>query len=164
LKPFALLSFALNSQLASEMEVTVDEWFYQGAQQRGKKISGLETMEEQMEILEKIPNEYIIDYFENIHKGKEDLETIITLYCRADLNQLLKLMQKDRVMATLEQQLITCRNKKMADRIIPLINSQPTFIALGAGHLPGQKGIIRLLEKKGYSLSPVRLNKSACGG
>lgn len=163
LKPFALLSIILNTQMAGDMEVTVDEWFYKSALEKGKKVAGLETIDEQMDILEDIPNEYIVDFFRNINKGKKDLEAIIALYCQADLNKLLKLMQKDDVMATLEKQLIISRNKKMADRIVPLITDQPTFIALGAGHIPGKQGIVRLLEKKGYTLRPVKLNKSACG-
>ena len=157
MKPFALLSIAMNSQLNNEMEVTIDEMFYNEARKEGKKIVGLETLEEQLEILEKIPNAYVIDYFENMSKVKEDIEEIITDYCRADLNHLLYLMQKDKAMATMEKQLITIRNKRMTGRIIPLVTGQPTFIAVGAGHLPGKKGILSLLEKKGYMLSPVNL-------
>jgi uncharacterized protein YbaP (TraB family) len=155
MKPCVLLSLGLNSQIAGDMELTIDEYLYHQALKEGKRIIGLETVEEQMEMLEKIPNAYIIDYFKNFNKGAEDLEQIIMLYSRADLDHLLHLMQEDKAMAALEKQLITKRNKKMVSGIIPLIKEQSSFIAVGAGHLPGKKGILRLLEKKGCTLTPV---------
>jgi len=157
MKPFALLSVGLNAQIAGDMEVTMDEFFYRKAQQEGKKIIGLETVDDQMEMLEKIPIDYITDYFRNFQKGAEDMENIITLYTKADLDRLLTLMQEDKAMASLEKKLITKRNKKMAGGIIALIAEQPTFIAVGAGHLPGKKGILKLLERKGYRLTPVMM-------
>jgi len=155
MKPFALLSVGLNAQIAGDMEVTMDEFFYRKAQQEGKKIIGLETVDDQMEMLEKIPIDYITDYFRNFQKGAEDMENIITLYTKADLDRLLTLMQEDKAMASLEKKLITKRNKKMAVGIMTLIAEQPTFVAVGAGHLPGKKGILKLLERKGYRLTPV---------
>jgi uncharacterized protein YbaP (TraB family) len=163
MKPFVLLSLGMNLQIAGDMEVTMDEFFYHQALQAGKRIIGLETLEEQVEMLEEIPTVYIADYFKNFHKGAEDLEEIIMLYCRAELDHLLVLMQEDKAMATLEKQLITKRNRKMVSSVIPLMKEQPSFIAVGAGHLPGRKGILRLLEKRGYSLTPVMVISSACG-
>jgi len=163
MKPFALLSVGLNAQIAGDIEVTMDEFFYRKAQKGGKKIIGLETVDEQMEMLEKIPIDYITDYFRNFQKGAEDMENIITLYQKADLERLLTLMQEDRAMASLEKKLITKRNKKMAVGIITLIAEQPTFVAVGAGHLPGKKGILKLLERKGYRLTPVMMRLSAGG-
>jgi uncharacterized protein YbaP (TraB family) len=32
---------------------------------------------------------------------------------------------------------------------------QPTFLAVGAGHLPGENGVIGLLKKSGYTITPV---------
>lgn len=162
MKPYVLLSLGLNSQIAGDMEVAVDEFLYRRARQDGKKVIGLETFEEQMQMLEEIPYGYIVDYFRNFQKGAEDLEEIIRLYCRADLGRLLNLMQEDKTMASLEKKMITKRNKKMAGRMLPLIREQSAFIAIGAGHLPGKKGILRLLERRGFSVSPVMIKSPEC--
>ncbi|MBN2275734.1 MAG: TraB/GumN family protein [Bacteroidales bacterium] len=162
MKPFALLSMAMNSQIHGEMEMTIDEFFYHQATKEGKKIIGLETIEEQLDMLEKIPPRYIVDYFRNFHQGMEDIEEIIRLYCLADLDKLLVLMQEDKAMATMEKQMITTRNQRMTERIIPLLKDRPTFIAIGAGHLPGKKGVLKLLEKKGYALTPVMTDAFEC--
>jgi uncharacterized protein YbaP (TraB family) len=48
------------------------------------------------------------------------------------------------------------RNKNWIPEIEKLISSQKTFIAVGAGHLPGEFGVIELLRKKGYSVNSVK--------
>jgi uncharacterized protein YbaP (TraB family) len=156
LKPIALLSLVMNFQFANDVDVSVDEYFYRKATEENKKVIGIETIEEQLEILDSIPNDYIIDYFKNIDSAQEDMETIIKLYQSADLNKMLKMMQKDKSMVMIRKNLLTDRNKKMTERIQPIINEQSTFIAIGAGHLPGNEGIINLLSNAGYIIKPVR--------
>jgi len=36
------------------------------------------------------------------------------------------------------------------------MNAKPLLIAVGAGHLPGEKGVINLLRKAGYNVKPVK--------
>jgi uncharacterized protein YbaP (TraB family) len=48
------------------------------------------------------------------------------------------------------------RNLRMRDASLPLLQRGPAFIALGAAHLPGENGLLRLLELEGYRVeSPV---------
>ena len=49
------------------------------------------------------------------------------------------------------------RNEEMAKKIEPFLKGdQPVFVVVGAGHLIGNKGIVKLLEKKGYHLEQVK--------
>ena len=41
-----------------------------------------------------------------------------------------------------------------------MMAEMPTFFAVGAGHLAGQKGVINLLRKEGYTLTPLSQKKS----
>ena len=156
LKPIAILSLVMNYQFANDVDVSVDEYFYSEAIAQDKNIIGIETIEEQLEILEKIPNDYIVDYFKNIDQAKEDIEIIIKLYRSAELEDLLEMMLKDKSMVMIQQTLLTDRNIKMSERIQKLIKEQSVFIAVGAGHLPGQEGIINMLTRAGYNVEPVR--------
>jgi uncharacterized protein YbaP (TraB family) len=156
LKPIAILSLVMNFQFANDVDVSVDEYFYRKAIAEDKKVIGIETIEEQLEILETIPNDYIIDYFKNIAHSKEDMETIIKLYQSAELEKMLEMMQKDKSMVMIQKNLLTGRNRKMTERIQTMINEQSTFVALGAGHLPGKEGIIHMLTEAGYIIEPVR--------
>lgn len=156
LKPIAILSLVMNYQFANDVEMSVDEYFYREAITKDKKIIGIETIEEQLEILETIPKDYIVDYFKNIDQAKEDMEIIIKLYQSAELEDLLEMMLKDKSMVMIQQTLLTDRNIKMSERIKKLIKEQSVFIAVGAGHLPGQEGIINMLTRAGYNVEPVR--------
>jgi uncharacterized protein YbaP (TraB family) len=49
------------------------------------------------------------------------------------------------------------RNKNWVPKIATFIAQKKTFIAVGAGHLGGPNGLIRLLEQKGYTLTPIVL-------
>ena len=51
--------------------------------------------------------------------------------------------------------LVIDRNARMAERIGEFIKKQPTFIAIGALHLPNDVGVIALLRKKGFTVEPV---------
>jgi uncharacterized protein YbaP (TraB family) len=156
LKPITLLSLVMNYQFANDVDVSVDEYFYRKAKELDKEVIGIETIEEQLGIMDSIPYEYIIDYFRNIDKAQEDIENIISLYRAEQLDELLEMMQKDKSMVMISKNLLTDRNIRMAERIQPIINGQSTFIAIGAGHLPGKEGIINLLSGKGYMVEPVK--------
>ncbi|MDD4910288.1 MAG: TraB/GumN family protein [Candidatus Omnitrophica bacterium] len=48
------------------------------------------------------------------------------------------------------------RNKNMASRIEGFLNSGEThFVIVGAGHLVGERGIVKLLEQKGYGVEQL---------
>jgi uncharacterized protein YbaP (TraB family) len=51
--------------------------------------------------------------------------------------------------------LIEERNHRMAERITGLLDQGNALIAVGALHLPGDEGVLALLEAKGYLVSPV---------
>jgi uncharacterized protein YbaP (TraB family) len=49
------------------------------------------------------------------------------------------------------------RNEVMAERIGALVQEQRVFAAIGAAHLGGGKGVLRLLKKQGLTLHPVQV-------
>jgi uncharacterized protein YbaP (TraB family) len=49
------------------------------------------------------------------------------------------------------------RNENWVPKIKTFIADKKTFIAVGAGHLGGPNGVIRLLQKEGYTLTPIEL-------
>jgi uncharacterized protein YbaP (TraB family) len=56
--------------------------------------------------------------------------------------------------AALNEELIISRNKAWIPEIEELVKSQPTFIAVGAGHLAGKEGVIQLLRSSGFQVKP----------
>lgn len=54
--------------------------------------------------------------------------------------------------------LLNNRNKNWVTQLKTLMDTESLFVAVGAGHLVGKEGLISLLRKEGYTLTPI-LNK-----
>jgi hypothetical protein len=52
--------------------------------------------------------------------------------------------------------LLNYRNRRMVERMMPYMEQRSAFVAVGALHLPGEQGVLRLLERQGYRVT--RLN------
>ena len=50
---------------------------------------------------------------------------------------------------------IDTRNRIMAERMTERLNQGGAFIAIGALHLPGEKGLVSLLKARGYRVEAV---------
>jgi uncharacterized protein YbaP (TraB family) len=139
----------------------LDTYFFKLAKKENKKILGLEKAEDQMKLLMDIPIDKQVEMLrEGIHDYsamKSSMEETTIDYSDADLNKLLKETQSDTSMgANFMDDFINKRNRVMANGIERVLHSGKTlFTAVGADHLPGQKGVISLLEKDGYTVTPV---------
>ena len=54
-----------------------------------------------------------------------------------------------------QKRLIIDRNQRMVERMHKRLEEGNAFIAVGALHLPGEKGILRLLEHRGYRVRSI---------
>jgi uncharacterized protein len=52
--------------------------------------------------------------------------------------------------------LIDNRNVDWASRMPAIMKTAPTLFVVGAGHLPGDKGVLKLLQNKGYTVEAVK--------
>ncbi|MDB5032884.1 MAG: TraB/GumN family protein [Chlorobi bacterium] len=147
--------------------VFLDAYFYQLAKQEGKKIIGLERVAEQLDLGEPSLTDFWNFYFNRSRKGKhriirgkeEGQEEMLRYYHEGDLNQLLAIMRES-FPPDYFKRLLTDRNHNMADRAVKYMEEGPTFIAVGAGHLPGREGVIELLRQKGYTVRPVTTSRT----
>jgi len=51
--------------------------------------------------------------------------------------------------------LVYSRNRRWMQSLQFVLRTKPTLIAVGAGHLPGEQGMLTLLKKAGFTLKPV---------
>ncbi len=85
-------------------------------------------------------------------------DELITCYLSQDLDSLYQLITDgEDVISNHQVSFLDDRNKDWIPKIIDMIVSKSTFIAVGAGHLGGPNGVIRLLEKEGFTLTPIKL-------
>jgi uncharacterized protein YbaP (TraB family) len=157
IKPPGLISLCFTERKDGDLEATVDELLYRQAKFRGITTYGIETAEEQIALFDKIPDSYVLEYFKNIDGQKVEFEKLIRCYRSANLDSLWLLIQDEESGALLNDELIRLRNYRMTERIVPLIKRQPTFVAIGTGHLPGEEGVIALLRKEGFIVEPEKI-------
>ncbi len=166
-KPMLAASTLEQGSLPCEKTTMMEQVIMQEAQKTGKKVQGLETMKYQAGILDSIPYSYqakqLVDYISQSGHNEEDLQlkAMFDAYREQDLKKLESLMMDaDPGMAKFTEVLLYHRNRNWVEKLKTLMKEKSLVIAVGAGHLPGDKGVIELLRKEGYKVEPVE-NKKA---
>lgn len=80
---------------------------------------------------------------------------MIAVYKSRNIDSLYRYMMQAGMSDDFETSLLDKRNQNWVPIIEESIRKEPSFFAVGAGHLGGQKGVISLLRMKGYQLKPV---------
>ncbi|MDR9401375.1 MAG: TraB/GumN family protein [Psychroflexus sp.] len=161
LKPIFLSGLITQSLLTCSSQEGYDKLLMQHAQQREISVTGLETIEEQIDVLDQIPVQKVYDeIIESIKDDqKEDRKMIYEMirhYKNADLQALKKLLSDaDSVINDFSDVALDQRNNKWIPKIKNQLSENKPFIGFGAAHLVGENGVIELLRKEGYSVEPV---------
>ncbi len=123
-------------------------------------LIGLETIEEQLGLFDKIPAEkianMIIESIENHDEEKEETLKLMEFYAAQKVDKLLPLLQKQSPeFMEFEDLFLYNRNRAWIPKLNEEMKSKSCFIAVGAGHLFGENGIINLLELEGYRVTGI---------
>ena len=119
-------------------------------------VSGLETIQFQMNLLSEVSNEEQIKMLLlGLTKDNSEFNKLIDTYLKKDINQLGELMNNVDLSPEFYTNFIVKRNQKWIPIISELIQKKSTFIAVGAGHLPGKEGVLNLLQEAGYKITPI---------
>jgi uncharacterized protein YbaP (TraB family) len=145
--------------------IFLDMLLYNQAAAAGKQVYGLETIAEQIGAMESLSPDLQITMLRDAVAQHDQLdkiiEQLITAYVRRDLKALesisnAAMQQGDaRVAEMFNAEVVDRRNYRMLERMQPRLREGNAFIAVGALHLPGDKGLLKLLRDKGYRVSPV---------
>jgi uncharacterized protein YbaP (TraB family) len=143
----------------------LDLVLYEQAISRGLPVHGLETVAEQMAVFDNLsmPQQITLldEALDNYENVDEMIARLIDLYLARDLAGLqttnTEQMKKGNAALAqkVEQRLIIARNHRMAKRMQARLQEGQAFIAVGALHLPGDQGILHLLEQQGYRVKSV---------
>ncbi|MEO1258283.1 MAG: TraB/GumN family protein [Bacteroidota bacterium] len=127
---------------------------------KGKKMGGLESMEFQMSVFDSIPYDaqaqMLVESIKSADAGDEEFAKMVELYKNQDIKGMVDMMGGDEGIAEYEDLLLNTRNKNWIPVMGKMMLEQPTFFAVGAGHLGGEQGVVSLLRKEGYTVKPVR--------
>lgn len=124
-----------------------------------KELLGLETLEYQMGIFDQIPLEdqvdWLVEYTKDVEKLKSEIGELVEIYKKEDVEQLHDFVANSPEFEEYADLMLYKRNKEWIPKIEKLVKEKPTFIAVGAGHLGSDQGVIALLRKAGYSVTAV---------
>lgn len=136
-----------------------EQEFMEMAKERKIELKGLETTKDQLDIFDSIPYkaqaESLAKSLANIDSIKIAFRQMLDVYKRKNLDSLSLLINDDDDLGKYQDIMLNRRNAKWIPEIIAESKKMPTFFAVGAGHLGGEKGVINMLRKQGYTVTPV---------
>jgi uncharacterized protein YbaP (TraB family) len=159
-KPYFLSSLIGERILTCEQKNGMEMQIMGESKKYEKEIKGLETMEFQAGIFDSIPYakqaKDLVNYIDSIDNYKKVMLEMVEVYRNQDLSRMDSLMHKsDPGMEEYMDLLVYNRNRRWVDLMPGLMAEQSILFAVGAGHLPGELGVINLLRKKGYQVKPL---------
>lgn len=158
--PLLIINIVSEQLLQQDRPRALDLELWHMAGNQGKLRLGIETLEEQLAVLRQIPLDHQVQLLRslarNVSRFRHATLRSTSLYQSADPQRLYQVVRRSS--QGMRSLLLFERNRIMAERIHHIIRDQPTFCAVGAGHLAGKTGVIRLLKQQGYGLAPVRLD------
>ncbi len=162
LKPIALLSVMFVSILNCQ-PASYDQTFAQLAGQDKKEVFGLETIEQQMALLDRVPLDEqlkgLVDIARKPDEARKEITNLLAAYKAQDVALLMKLMRDskfDGETKGFEEELLDKRNRNWIPVIEKAAHDKATFFAFGAGHLGGTNGVVSLMRQKGYTVKAVQ--------
>lgn len=161
-KPFMISSMYLPKLLDCPLKA-VDMELMKIATEQSEEVLGLETIESQLIIFDKIPYKIQVEEVlktakNNMVKDKEEMNKMLSIYKSENIEKMLELSleSENKMFAEYTDDLLTKRNKNWIPTIEKVTKEKPTLFAVGAAHLAGDNGVIKLLRTKGYKVEAVK--------
>ena len=143
-----------------------DSYFQKEAAAKGKGVGGLETFDFQINTLYKSATmerqkQLLLCMADNLEFTEEQTENVVKAFFTQDLDGIEKAMDaklNNTCDGTPEEKetLIYSRNDNWMKQMPEIMKQKGTFFAVGAGHLPGERGLLAQLKKAGYTVEGIK--------
>lgn len=162
MKPF-FLTAALYPKLIDCPMQSFEEELLKVAKKEGEEVKGLETVEYQLNVFDQIPykeqaKDLVRSAKDDLAYDKSNFAKMMETYKNENITEMIDMMNDENYSSVAEYQdlLLENRNKNWIPKIGEFAREQSTFFGVGAGHLAGKNGVIRLLRKEGYKVEAVK--------
>ena len=167
------MAISTQLQLVQYMKVTpgfnpsalIDGSFQQQAKKARKPVMGFETIDFQMSVLYgtaiERQKELLFCMIDNQEYTEMSMKELTEAYFSQDMEKILALTEAklgNFCDSTPEEDeaLIYGRNADWVEKIPAIIGDKSTLFVVGAAHLPGERGVLELLKKEGYTVEGVK--------
>ena len=159
MKPFVILQTVVQLNFFGKTE-SYEMKIKEVADKNNIPFMGFESVAEQISFFDQLSHEdqaeMVMESIRDEQKTIALMNTMQGVYKRQQLDSLhLLIRQEGGVVAEQEGTFLDQRNARWIPQIKDIIHKQKAFIAVGAGHLAGDHGVIRLLRDAGYTLTPI---------
>lgn len=146
-----------------EEDTYLDMHIFQCGKKWGKRIAGVESYAESMRLMMEAYKDAAkeksnrkqrsYDYDDAFSSSK-----LQDAYRSGNLDLLDTINKLNSQSEAFDEKFLYRRNEIQADNIDSILRTQASlFVGVGAAHLPGQRGVIEILRRKGYILRPVKM-------
>lgn len=149
----------------AEGDLFLDLWLIQWAYDLGMRVVALEKLEEQLALFDAAETqdqaEALREVIAQLEEEPDAMETLIGNYLDGNMAPAYRRMEamarddKEPGAREFKEAFLDNRNRIMVDRMIPLLQRGKAFVAVGALHMPGEEGILALLERRGYRVTRI---------
>lgn len=161
IKP-AMISTMLIPKLMDCPMKSFEEELMKVTKDQQEEVYGLEKVEDQLAVFDAIPYERQMEELvkaakEGLDIQKKEFADMMNIYASGDINEMHAFMKKseNQMYAEFEDVMLDNRNKNWIPVIEKVAKEKPTFFGVGAAHLAGENGVIKLLRKQGYKVEAV---------
>ena len=160
MKPALLEAFLYPSMLNCKNSSGVEQELLVKVSAAKKTVLGLETIQDQTSVFDKIPYgvqaKSLLKSVDSFATSKAKFAEMVTNYKAQRLDLLSDALDVDTEgLAAYLDELLYQRNRNWVKKLSPILPSKNLFIAVGAGHLPGDQGLIDLLRREGFTVEPM---------
>jgi uncharacterized protein YbaP (TraB family) len=163
IKPYFLVAMLYPKMMPCKTATGVEEELMKLAKEDKKEIKGLETIQFQASVFDSIPYDWqakeLLKNIDSFSMYKKEFDTMMRDYKDQRLAAMETSLSKSEFGSDkFNDLLLTNRNKNWVVQLKNIMKKESVFVAVGAGHLVGEKGLINLLRKEGHTVEPL-LNK-----
>lgn len=162
-KPLLIEAMVMEQSAKCDNMIVIEQLVMEEAKKNDKEIKGLETFAYQLGIFDKIPYklqaQQLVKLVDEAKSGKSDdgeLKVLTNAYRNQELSKMDELTKDDPSIGGFTDILLYDRNVNWAKKLQDLMEKNSLVVAVGAGHLPGKKGVLNLLKEAGYKVEPVK--------
>jgi uncharacterized protein len=155
------LSTMVLQQAGFSPESGLDMHFHARAREAGKRVVGLETLEEQLQVFDGLDPEgqaaFVRLTLAELDESVKRLDDATALWQRGAADELAAMMTESmREQPVLAERLLDARNRAWISDIEQLLaGGEPAIVIVGMGHLVGEGSVVQLLRERGYSVTRV---------
>ncbi len=156
MRPGALIGLLMLDldAITGEAVLGMDQFLWQQATSLGIQRRGIETVAEQLALLDSIPARMILEVIRDTTTNTA-IHDLLDAYAREDLSSIVHMVDSLSSIETFMMKVNDDRNVRIAERLLTPLERGGAFIAVGAAHLGGTQGLLAELDRMGFRVRPV---------